>query len=86
MSVSMEVGGNTTDVWPPTQALLFSGGTFLYVATVHVMPEVMSTNARASDAADTAGAVHGNELDRNQLIALCLGAVLPIVLSYGHSH
>lgn len=54
-------------------ALLFSGGTFLYVATVHVLPDVISSGTSS----------HG---DTYQLVAVCIGTVLPVVLSAGHSH
>eukprot|EP01134_Creolimax_fragrantissima_P007069 CFRG7069T1 len=54
-------------------ALLFSAGTFLYVATIHVLPEVTSKA--------------GSEgLTRKQLVMLCLGIILPPFLSMGHHH
>lgn len=49
-------------------AMLFSAGTFLYVATVHVLPEV---TYRA-----------GGILKKNQLFFLILGTLLPLLLSY----
>ena len=70
-----------------SQALLFSGGTFLYVATVHVLPEVISNNARtANEAADTGSLKSGHDLSRQQLVAVCVGTLLPLILSAGHSH
>ncbi len=48
-------------------AMLFSAGTFLYVATVHVLPEV---TYRA-----------GGVLKKNQLFFLILGTVLPLIVS-----
>lgn len=53
-------------------AMLFSAGTFLYVATVHVLPEL---TARA-----------GGVFKANQLLMLVLGAMLPLVLTMGHHH
>ncbi|CAB0012355.1 unnamed protein product [Nesidiocoris tenuis] len=53
-------------------AMLFSAGTFLYVATVHVLPEL---TARA-----------GGAFKPKQLFALVAGTLLPLVLSSGHHH
>ncbi|XP_073968438.1 zinc/iron regulated transporter-related protein 102B isoform X2 [Rhodnius prolixus] len=53
-------------------AMLFSAGTFLYVATVHVLPEL---TARV-----------GGAFKPNQLLALVLGTLLPLLLSTGHHH
>uniref|UniRef100_A0A0A9XJ61 Zinc transporter ZIP9 n=1 Tax=Lygus hesperus TaxID=30085 RepID=A0A0A9XJ61_LYGHE len=53
-------------------AMLFSAGTFLYVATVHVLPE-LTTRA-------------GGALKPKQLLALVAGTLLPLVLSSGHHH
>lgn len=53
-------------------AMLFSGGTFLYVATVHVLPEVTR---------DTE-----NGFSRMEVVALVGGALLPLLLTYGHRH
>lgn len=46
-------------------ALLFSAGTFLYVATVHVLPEL----------------VHNKLLSRREFVCLIGGAFLPLLLS-----
>lgn len=53
-------------------AMLFSAGTFLYVATVHVLPELTS---RA-----------GGSFRPNQLFVLVLGTMLPLMLAKGHHH
>jgi len=53
-------------------AMLFSGGTFLYVATVHVLPEVTKDSQ--------------NGFSRKELIALVGGALLPLLLTSGHHH
>ncbi|XP_075224200.1 zinc/iron regulated transporter-related protein 102B isoform X2 [Lycorma delicatula] len=53
-------------------AMLFSAGTFLYVATVHVLPEL---TARV-----------GGAFRVNQLFVLVLGAMLPLMLTMGHHH
>ena len=59
-------------------AMLFFAGTFLYVATVHVLPEV--TNI---------GHAHGDQaggFSKSELFMLVLGAVLPLLLTVGHHH
>ena len=53
-------------------ALLFSAGTFVYVATVHVLPEL---TAKGSD-----------RMPRPSLLAVVVGTLLPIVLALGHHH
>ena len=62
-------------------AMLFSAGTFLYVATVHVLPEVTSLGHSHGPAGDK----HGG-LSKSELFMLVLGAVLPLLLSVGHHH
>nr|BAN21256.1 conserved hypothetical protein [Riptortus pedestris] len=53
-------------------AMLFSAGTFLYVATVHVLPELTGRL--------------GGYLAPSQLLALVLGTLLPLLLTVGHHH
>lgn len=70
---------NTTGI-----LLLFSAGTFLYVATVHVLPEVA---AGGHHHAGGGGAGHHRSgFKLNELIALVFGAVAPTFLTLGHSH
>nr|XP_057913592.1 zinc transporter ZIP9 [Doryrhamphus excisus] len=63
-------------------AMLFSAGTFLYVATVHVLPEVGGTGH--SHAA--AGGNAGKGLSKVEVGALVLGCLIPLLLSVGHHH
>ncbi|XP_076604149.1 zinc transporter ZIP9 [Chaetodon auriga] len=63
-------------------AMLFSAGTFLYVATVHVLPEV--GGGGHSHAA--AGGNGGKGLSKVEVVALVLGCLIPLVLSVGHHH
>ena len=51
--------------------VLFSGGTFLYAATMHILPEVLGA---------------GCHLSLNQIAAVSLGGLLPAMLSFGHEH
>uniref|UniRef100_A0A5F9CXH2 Zinc transporter ZIP9 n=1 Tax=Oryctolagus cuniculus TaxID=9986 RepID=A0A5F9CXH2_RABIT len=62
-------------------AMLFSAGTFLYVATVHVLPEVGGMGH--SHRPDTSG---GKGLSRLEVAALVLGCLIPLILSVGHQH
>uniref|UniRef100_A0A183HQ26 Zinc transporter ZIP9 n=1 Tax=Onchocerca flexuosa TaxID=387005 RepID=A0A183HQ26_9BILA len=73
--------------------MLFSAGTFLYVATVHILPELMGSNVRdyqlISNSAE--GSNRGcNEsrvsLKFIELIAVIVGAISPTFLISGHSH
>jgi zinc transporter 9 len=51
--------------------LLFSAGSFLYVAAVHILPEVL---------------VHRSHLSLSQLGAMILGMIIPVILQLNHSH
>lgn len=56
-------------------AMLFSAGTFLYVATMHVLPEV--TNM---------GSGHSHGFSKSELLMLTIGALLPLLMTLGHHH
>ena len=56
--------------------IIFSGGTFLYAATMHILPEVLGS-----------GGGHGSgRLSSAQLLAVTAGSLLPVALSWGHHH
>lgn len=62
-------------------AMLFSAGTFLYVATVHVLPEIVLRSH--------GGSVEINEVKgfrKKELVTLVLGTIMPLFLSLGHHH
>lgn len=65
-------------------AMLFSAGTFLYVATVHVLPELAASKGGHShhlaESSDASG------FTRKELVLLVLGAMMPSFLSFGHHH
>ncbi|CAG5866795.1 zinc transporter ZIP9 isoform 1-T2 [Menidia menidia] len=63
-------------------AMLFSAGTFLYVATVHVLPEV----GGGGHSHAPAGGNGGKGLSKVEVGALVLGCLIPLVLSVGHQH
>lgn len=58
-------------------AMLFSAGTFLYVATVHVLSEL--TNSRS-------GEEYSSKLSKIELILVVSGALLPLLFNVFHSH
>ncbi|XP_015751372.1 PREDICTED: zinc transporter ZIP9-like isoform X3 [Acropora digitifera] len=60
-------------------AMLFSAGTFLYVATVHVLPELMSMGSQCES-----GTEQG--LQRTELFLMVFGIVSPLLLSQTHNH
>jgi len=75
-------GQGTLDTLAATgTAMLFSAGTFLYVATVHVLPEVTNVGH---------GHSHGGEgkggFSKAELAMLVVGAIMPLFLTMGHHH
>lgn len=64
-------------------AMLFSAGTFLYVATVHVLPEIAMQSHRHS-MSDNSPETKG--FRKTELLALVVGALLPLLLSVNHHH
>ncbi|XP_036449348.1 zinc transporter ZIP9 [Colossoma macropomum] len=71
-----------SDVNATGVAMLFSAGTFLYVATVHVLPEVGGTGGHSH----SPGGSGGKGLSKVEVLALVLGCLIPLVLSIGHQH
>lgn len=78
-------------------AMLFSAGTFLYVATVHVLPEL--TQQQPSHFHATSSGAHYSHLEQGagstkpsfgltnvELVTLISGALLPLLLTIGHHH
>jgi len=72
-------------------AMLFSAGTFLYVSTVHVLPEIARSRPQSascpgsleSGKSSSAGVGHFN---KQELLVFVVGALLPLFLSLGHHH
>ncbi|XP_071497615.1 zinc transporter ZIP9-like [Diadema antillarum] len=68
-------------------SMLFSAGTFLYVATVHVLPEIASSQKQPPSPADPEG---GTEVRQGftwtELGALVCGCLAPLFLAMGHHH
>lgn len=65
-------------------AMLFSAGTFLYVATVHVLPEVTNLGHGHSHGGGGGGDKGG--FSKSELFMLILGAIMPLFLTMGHHH
>ena len=54
--------------------MLFSAGTFLYVATVHVLNEVTQSSSNNS------------KLSKAEVIVIVTGALLPLLFNFVHHH
>lgn len=69
-------------------AMLFSGGTFLYVATVHILPELARFGVHTQTALpDTVMIVHEHRgFSKTELGLMVIGCMLPLVLALGHRH
>ncbi|VDN56064.1 unnamed protein product [Dracunculus medinensis] len=71
--------------------MLFSGGTFLYVATVHILPELLNSNSHSHHQLNQ-GEIIGNlsvvhsVFTVKELLAIIVGAILPAFLASHHSH
>jgi len=66
-------------------AMLFSAGTFLYVATVHVLPELTSRSGH-SHGGSIIETTERKGLRTIELMFLIIGALLPLLLTLGHHH
>uniref|UniRef100_A0A8R1I418 Zinc transporter ZIP9 n=2 Tax=Caenorhabditis japonica TaxID=281687 RepID=A0A8R1I418_CAEJA len=74
--------------------MLFSAGTFLYVATVHVLPELANNKkteySLVVDATSPSSIGHshssGPSYTFKELLLIIGGAVVPAILASGHSH
>ncbi|EFN77245.1 zinc transporter ZIP9 [Harpegnathos saltator] len=68
-------------------AMLFSAGTFLYVATVHVLPELMTRNNSYSHLPSIEGTkLSTTGLKVQEILFLVIGSFLPALITTGHHH
>jgi len=72
-------------------AMLFSAGTFLYVSTVHVLPEIARSRPQSASCAGTlesgkSSSVGVGHFNKQELLVFVVGALLPVLLSIGHHH
>lgn len=73
-------------------AMLFSAGTFLYVATVHVLAD-LTQNAHHGQYSKVPQTLEGGKVQSHpsalrpkELMFLVLGCLCPLLLSVGHHH
>ena len=68
--------------------MLLSAGTFLYVATVHVLSEITQGSAGHSPSDSTPSSTNSgsSKLSRGELFLLVSGAFLPLLFNAIHSH
>ncbi|KAG0330730.1 hypothetical protein BG004_002010 [Podila humilis] len=72
--------------WWTGMLLLFSGGTFLYVA-MHVMSEMNNNNAdRSNSGYNVGGAEAGKGLALGEVLCVIGGMIVPLLLSVDHEH
>ncbi|XP_011635256.1 zinc transporter ZIP9 [Pogonomyrmex barbatus] len=68
-------------------AMLFSAGTFLYVATVHVLPELMTRNSNYLHVPNLDGTTLSTTgLKVKEILFLVIGSFLPALITTGHHH
>ncbi|KZC10734.1 PREDICTED: zinc transporter ZIP9-A [Dufourea novaeangliae] len=67
-------------------AMLFSAGTFLYVATVHVLPELMTRNNKYTHLPTADNVTVSSGLKVKEILVLVLGSFLPALITTGHHH
>lgn len=70
-------------------AMLFSAGTFLYVATVHVLAELTQASHHSYSRlqnVEAGGKPPKKGLSYSELFILVVGCLLPLVLTVGHHH
>jgi len=75
-SKDMLVNNNATGI-----AMLFSGGTFLYVATVHILPKLAHVSISEQLNGDSSMGFSSVEL-----AVMVSGCLLPLILALGHKH
>jgi len=82
-----------TDLFAYTQqtlalCLLFSGGTFLYVATAHILPELQAEAAAsgAGGGGSASGAGASSSAVITEVAILLAGLLLPLLLNVQHGH
>jgi len=73
------VNNNATGI-----AMLFSGGTFLYVATVHILPKLARISV--SDQLNGSSELAHVGFTFVELALMVSGCLLPLILALGHKH
>ncbi|KAJ5732116.1 hypothetical protein N7493_003597 [Penicillium malachiteum] len=82
-------GDETGSQWRTGMLLLFSGGTFLYVA-MHTMqengPGATRVESPVNGYSDSRDSSNGSDKSMRDLIASVVGMILPLFLQIGHAH
>ncbi|XP_051935612.1 zinc transporter ZIP9 [Hippocampus zosterae] len=63
--------------------MLFSGGTFLFVATVHVLPDIISSSSGSRAGQQPGHPKHQSHLGLKESVTLVFGIALPVLLALG---
>ena len=66
-------------------AMLFSAGTFLYVATVHVLSELTHGSSSSTSDLSSINSHTKSKLNRKELFFVTVGALLPLLFNVFHS-
>ena len=67
-------------------AMLFSAGTFLYVATIHILPELLKQSETGDSDADITLHKHGRILPKKEVLLLISGIIAPVFLGLFYKH
>lgn len=85
-TVFQKTTASLSDMHTTGIAMLFSAGTFLYVATVHVLPEISTVQHRHTMPDGTVVVRESKGFKTTELLALVVGSIVPVLLSLGHKH
>ncbi|GFN96556.1 Zinc transporter zip9-like [Plakobranchus ocellatus] len=86
LGLSQQSKESLADMHTTGIAMLFSAGTFLYVATVHVLPEISTSHTQHKTSDGTVIVREHKGFKKVELFTLVLGSLLPVVLALGHKH
>ncbi|GFS25552.1 zinc transporter ZIP9-like [Elysia marginata] len=86
LGLSQQSKESLADMHTTGIAMLFSAGTFLYVATVHVLPEISTSHTQHKLADGTVVMREQKGFKKVELFAIVMGSLLPVILALGHKH
>ncbi|KAH7719928.1 ZIP Zinc transporter [Aphelenchoides avenae] len=86
--LSTSGGGMLSSSFATGVLMLFSAGTFIYVSTVHILPELQNavSHTHMPLGSPTTTGHTSQHFNARELFLLILGALCPTFLSAGHSH
>lgn len=86
-SLSQQSKETLSDLHATGFALLFSAGTFLYVATIHVLPEVANSSSCSPSSHDGVSITREQKgFNKKELLTFVIGSAIPVFLAVGHKH